>query len=281
MTEPTAPSATLRPPTDATPGDALRDLARAGDWRTLTALGRFGLALQALRIGQEADADTVEALGALADVESAVRSKGLARARKRFDRIETRPAELIAWDDAAADLDVLAIAVPAVDRRELDEARAALAALRTDLFAAERDALLGTIAVLEGDTAAGLVAFEAALARDPSHVRAWTNRGNLRLEAGDVDGAIADYEQALRLDEGFANAHHNLGVAYRRKGQVAKSVASLRRAQKHASRRDAEEARATVAGAGRSAGGGRWRRWIVIALVAAGVLWWLQQRGTI
>ncbi len=281
MTEPTAPTTTIRSATDANPGEALRELARAGDWRTLAAFGRFGLALQALRVGEGADPATLDALAALADVEAAVRSKSVARARKRFDRIEERPEGIVDWDDVAADLDVVAIAVPAVDRRDLDEARTALATLRSDVFSAERDALLGTIAVLEGDAEAGLVAFEAALARDPSHVRAWTNRGNIRLEAGDVDGAIADYEQALKLDDGFANAHHNLGVAYRRKGQVAKSVASLRRAQKHASRRDAEEARATVAGSGRPAVAGRWRRWVFIALAAAAVYWFLQQRGTI
>ncbi|MDA0700319.1 MAG: tetratricopeptide repeat protein, partial [bacterium] len=220
MTEPTETHALAA--TTEVGGDAILDLARGGDWRTLAALGRFGLAVQTLRLaeGVDADVDMLDTLQGLTEVEISVRSKSLARARKRFAAIERRPDDLIPWDDVAADLESLAVAVPAVDSRDLPEAREALAALRSDVFTAERDALLGTVAVLEGDQASGLAAFEAALARDPNHVRAWTNRGNLRLEAGDVDGAIGDYERALKLDDSFANAHHNLGVAYRRKGQV-------------------------------------------------------------
>ncbi|MBW6455579.1 MAG: tetratricopeptide repeat protein, partial [Trueperaceae bacterium] len=214
--------------------DPLLALAAAGDWQTLARLGRFGLAGRTLRLagGAEGGEDALDALEALAEVEVAVRAKAVARARRRFDGLERRPLGWLDWDAVASDLERLAVAVPAVDRREPETARAALVELRSDVFTAEREVLLGTLAVLEGDDATGLAHFEVGLARDPNHVRGLTNRGNAKLEAGDVDGAIEDYERAIRVDEGFANAHHNLGVAYRRKGQIGKSVAALRRAQR-------------------------------------------------
>jgi tetratricopeptide (TPR) repeat protein len=261
--------------------DPMLTLARAGDWRTLADVGRFGLAAQTLRLTGAGEGEALDALTGLAEVEAAVRSKSVARARKRFERIDVRPPDLVDWDGIAADLEVLATAVPAVDRRELDEARAALAGLRTGVFAAERDALIGTMAILEGDTEAGLAAFEATLALDPGHVRALTNRGNVKLEAGDVEGAIADYERAIKIDDTFANAHHNLGVAYRRQGNVGKSVAALRRAQRHAAKRDTEEARASMKVGGAPASSRRWLRWVGFGVVGAILLWWLQQRGMI
>lgn len=268
--------------------DPLLDLATAGDWQALAGLGRFALAGRTLRLTGEAEhaPDVADALAVLAEVEAAVRVKAVARARQH---LETLAPGSFAWLDRealAGDLEALAAAVAAVDAREPEQAREALASLRTDVFTAEREILLGTLAVMAGEDAAALAHFEAGLARDPSHVRGLTNRGNVKLEAGDADGAIADYERAIRIDEGFANAHHNLGVAYRRKGQVGRSVAALRRAQRHAARRDADEARANLrrgpraAGAAR-AGGNRWRRWLVIGALGALTYWILQQRGII
>ena len=274
-------------PPDTTAQDPLLSLATAGDWRTLARLGRFDLAARTVRLaGGAEDDDVVDTLETLAEVENAVRTKALARARRRFDSLAQRPRDWLDWEAIASDLERLAVAVPAVDRREPEAARAALAEMRSDAFTAEREILLGTLAVLEGDDAVGLAHFETGLARDPNHVRGLTNRGNVKLEAGDVDGAIADYERAIRVDEGFANAHHNLGVAYRRKGQIGKSVAALRRAQRHAARRDAEDARASLGrgGQGRAtgrAGSGRPWRWLIAGAVGLLVWWWLQQRGLI
>lgn len=280
-----APDATAP---DAAPQDPLLSLAKAGDWRTLARLGRFGLAGRTLRLagGSESDDDTADTLEALAEIEVAVRTKAVARARRRFAGLERRPSDWIDWDAVESDLEQLAIAVPAVDRREPEAARAALAEMRSDVFTAEREILLGTLAVIDGDETTGLVHFEAGLARDPNHVRGLTNRGNVKLEAGDVDGAIEDYERAIRVDEGFANAHHNLGVAYRRKGQIGKSVAALRRAQRHAARRDAEDARASLGGGprgarSRPASGGRLQRWLLIGALGLLAYWLLQQRGLI
>ncbi len=255
-------------------------LARAGDWRALVALGRFGLAAQTLRFAttdERVETDVLEALDALTEVEASVRAKAPKRAVGRLARLEVRPPDLLDWAALEADLVALADASAALDRRETDEARGALDRLRTDHFAAERAAQYGAIAVLEGDLDAARAHLETALERDPNHVRALTNRGNLKLEAGELDEAIADYERAIKLDDGFANAHHNLGVAYRRKGQVGLSVASLRRAQRASAKRDAEEARAAVAGGRATAG-----RWLRPALLVGAVLvalWWWSQRG--
>ena len=253
-------------------------LARARDWRGLAALGRFGLAAQTLRlVDAEPDEAVLEALEGLTEVEASVRSKAPKRAAARLARLEARPDGIVDWAAIEHDVAALVDVAVAVDQREPEAARAALARVRSEYFAAERDAQSGTVAVLEGDPVAARAHLEAALERDPNHVRALTNRGNLKLEAGDVDGAIADYERAIKLDDGFANAHHNLGVAYRRKGQVGKSVAALRRAQRAAAKRDAEEARASLA---RGAGGGR--RWLRPALIGAAIVaaaWWWTSRG--
>lgn len=253
-------------------------LARDRDWRGLAALGRFGLAAQTLRLADpDADPDTLDALDALTEVEASVRAKAAPRAAARLARLEARPTNLVDWGLLERDLAAIVEAVAAVDRREPQAARAALARVEGEYLAAERDAQTGTVLVLEGALDEARRHLEAALARDPNHVRALTNLGNLKLEAGDVDGAIADYERAIKLDDGFANAHHNLGVAYRRKGQIGKSVASLRRAQRASSKRDAEEARAALAG-GR-ARGARWLRPVVIGALVVAALWWWSQRG--
>lgn len=269
----------------ATPGaagaaePAWLGLARDRDWRSLAALGRFGLAAQTLRLTEErVDPDVLDALDALTEVEASVRSKASKRAAARLARLEARPEGLVDWAVLEADLEALVEVAGAVDRREPEAARAALARLRGGAFAAERDAQLGTVLVMEGDLPAARAALEAALAHDPNHVRALTNLGNLKLEAGDVDGAIADYERAIKLDDGFANAHHNLGVAYRRKGQIGKSVASLRRAQRASAKRDAEEARASLV-RGRPGGGTRWVRPALIGAAVIAALWWWNQRG--
>ncbi|MFN2321863.1 MAG: tetratricopeptide repeat protein [Trueperaceae bacterium] len=254
-------------------------LARARDWRGLAALGRFGLAAQTLRLTDaEAGDDVADALEALTEVEASVRSKAPKRAVARLARLDARPDGLVDWTALEADVVALVDVAAAVDQREPEAARAALERVRSEYFAAERDAQSGTVAVLERDPIAARAHLEAALERDPNHVRALTNRGNLKLEDGDVDGAIADYERAIKLDDGFANAHHNLGVAYRRKGQVGKSVAALRRAQRASSKRDAEEARASLARGG-NAGSRRWLRPALLGGAVLAALWWWSSRG--
>lgn len=261
--------------------DPIIEMARAGDWRSLLAIGRFGLAEQTYRLTGGDDLDLRSTLSGLAEVEGSVRSKSLARAQRRLGEVVRTPADLLDWAGLEADLATLVEATKAVDQREAETAREALARLRTELFLAEREALLGTISVYEQDLGAAHAHLAAALAVDPNHVRALTNRGNLKLEAGEVDGAIEDYQRAIKLDDSFANAHHNLGVAYRRKGQVGKSVSSLRRAQRLSGRRDAEEARATLAASGRGWAQRPWLRWAGLITLGAVIYWVLRNQGII
>jgi tetratricopeptide (TPR) repeat protein len=247
----------------------------------LAAQGRFSLALRTLRL-QGGDEESEAALLGLADVEVALRERRPRRARQAFGATPRAASLPLPWETLATDVEAIATAQEAIDGLELDQARNALAALSGDFFAAERLALIGTIAVREGDAATALTHLEAALALDPNHVRALTNRGSIRLEAGELALAVADYERAIAIDPSFANAHHNLGVAYRRQGAIAKSVASLRKAQRLATQRDAEDLRTPRKGARSASGGGGgtpWRRYLSIAAVVAVVWWFMQGRG--
>ena len=145
---------------------------------------------------------------------------------------------------------------------------------------AEAETQRGTALVFLGDAEAAVSAFEKATTFDPRHYRALTNLGNVALERGRTDEAISHYENALKLNENFANAHHNLGVAYRRKGDVGKSVAAIRRAQRVSKQRDREEARAvlkTFGGEQRS----KYLKWFLYALAAVGVFLLLRAQGII
>ena len=255
------------------------------DWRAHALRGRFDLAAQTYRLGGGDDPALQDALDGLADVLAALRDKAYARARKALERIDERP-EGLAWDALEADIGALSEAATALDQREPEEAKGHLAKVSGAVYPGETATLLGTLAVFEGDTEAARERFEQALEFDPNHYRALTNLGNIKLENGDVDGAIAAYEQAIRLNDGFANAHHNLGVALRRKGQLGRSVQALKRAQREAGKRDAEEARARLgsrgkaggaAGAGAARGGGsyRWLMWLVAVAV---VVWIVASR---
>ena len=254
--------------------------ARAGDWRTLVAQGRFSLALQTLRLvgGEEVEAN----LGVLADlqgVERHVQRKEFAPALSRLEGMTSAPS-VFDRDAAAADLRALIAASEAIDRRDFKGASEHLQSLTCAHFEAERKTLMGTLAVMSGDPEAALEYFDTALERDPQHLRALTNRGNLKLEAGDVAGAIADYEAAIRVDDSFANAHHNLGVAYRRQGKISKSVAALRRAQRSNMRQESEAVR-TARGAKRTAAPGNRSRWLWWAAIALIGLWFARQQGII
>jgi tetratricopeptide (TPR) repeat protein len=262
--------------------DEVLAVASRGDWRELCRLGRFGLAAQTLRlVGDPAIDEWLPLLVDLQAVERHVQRKEFAAALARIETLLAAPDELIDPPLLGVDLQRLTAASEAIDRREFDVARVALADQQSDAFAAEVATLQGTIAVLEGDSTAASALFDAALARDHQHIRALTNRGNLKLEANDTEGAIADYEAALRIDDTFANAHHNLGVAYRRQGKISKSVAALRRAQRSSLRQEADSARQNRRNrqpGSSSANRSRWLWWGLVILIG---LWFARQQGLI
>ena len=88
------------------------------------------------------------------------------------------------------------------------------------------------------------------------------------------------YERALALNDTFGNAHHNLGVAYRRKGQVGKSVRALRKAQGASQKQIREEARESLR-SGVGGGLAKYGRWLVYFVVAAALFLLLRSRGLV
>ncbi len=242
-------------------------------WREALAEGRFRAAHRAATLSGEAPPDVRAALAGLADVEALLKDKAWNRALKRFGQIEERPAA-VPWSELEAELTSLKRSGEALDRRRPDEALAELEHVRTGLFLAEAETQRGTALIYDDRLQDAAAAFERAIERDPTHYRALTNLGNVALEDGRVDDAIEAYEQALKLNDDFANAHHNLAVAYRRKGQLNKSVRSLRRAQRLMQRRDTEDARDRLGSfaKGRSARTLRWALYAALAIVAYLVL---------
>ncbi|MBD1876644.1 tetratricopeptide repeat protein [Nodosilinea sp. FACHB-131] len=65
-----------------------------------------------------------------------------------------------------------------------------------------------------GDTTAALEHFSAAIALDPTSVRAFGNRGLLHCQQGREDLALADWHQALQHQPGHALIHYNRGLLY-------------------------------------------------------------------
>ena len=206
---------------------------------------------------------------------------------KQYDRAEAL-AERLGADlepvlpDLRAQVSLLAGSGAKLERGEAEEVLTLLEEVTLPLLRAEADTQRGTAQVYLGDAAAEQT-FRAAVAADPKHYRALTNLGNVLLEAGRTDEAIERYERAVRLNEGFANAHHNLGVAYRRKGQVSKSVAAIRKAQRVSRQRARDDARGSVnalAGGlrGRS---GKYLRWVLYGGAAVGFYLLLRSQGAL
>jgi len=248
-------------------------------WQELLAQGQASRALQHYRLSESPDGDTFEALKTLATLQSNLREKGYSKARKTLAELETRP-DLLDWQLLEAELESLELGAKAFDARQPEQGLAAITDISSPLLRGETETLIGTASVLMNEITEARAHFEEAMRHDPRHYRAITNLGNLALEAGKVDEAIEAYEQALKLNDDFANAHHNLGVAYRRKGQVNKSVRYLRKAQNATQKQVREEARDTF----RSGGAkqfAKYGRWFAYGLAAILVYLFLRSRGMI
>jgi len=179
-----------------------------------------------------------------------------------------------------SDLDALAVTARQLDTRDPEQALAGLAALDGSWLAAEVLTQRGTAQIYLGELALAQENFARALEVDPQHYRALTNLGNVALEETRVDDAIEFYERAIKLNDLFANAHHNLGVAYRRKGHLSKSVRSLRRAQRVAQRAETSQARESIS-QWSGARGSKYVKWIVYAVIGGVLVWFLRNQGII
>lgn len=133
------------------------------------------------------------------------------------------------------------------------EAEAALTgALAHPLTRAEALNLLGVLAAETGDAGRAAQVFAQALAADPGHYRALTNRAGLAAERGDDASAEADLRRALELNPDHHAAHQNLAVVLRRQGKRGEAVRALRRAQRldyrQSGKRSSDQARRELAG---------------------------------
>lgn len=62
------------------------------------------------------------------------------------------------------------------------------------------------------------------------HRTALLQMGRAYMELGDVDSALLAYEEAIAIDPSYANAYSDLSVAYRYKGDYEKAIVYSRRA---------------------------------------------------
>lgn len=67
---------------------------------------------------------------------------------------------------------------------------------------------------------------------DPSHAKAYYNRGLTHQRLGDAQAAVVDYSQAIRINSSYAKAYHNRGVARSTLGDRKGAVEDLRTAAK-------------------------------------------------
>lgn len=246
-------------------------------WQNLLDQGRATEALAQYRRSETVDEKVYETLSALATMQIALRDKGYARAVRVVSKLTPRPG-FVDWSRLEADLLRVQEGAAEVSRSRVEEALSILAPVDAPLLRAEVETLRGTAQVINNEIDLARSHFECAVQIDPKNYRAITNLGNLALEAGDVDAAITAYERALSLNDSFGNAHHNLGVAYRRKGQVGKSVRALRKAQGASQKQIREEARENLR-SGVTGGFAKYGRWLVYLVVAVVVFFLLRSRG--
>jgi tetratricopeptide (TPR) repeat protein len=225
--------------------------------------GRYDEARAKLLAGEGGDAD---GLAVLLELRDWLRLKEYTRARKVLRQEET-------WLEPYLEPGRAQAALAAFE----GEDEAALTPYLDDPhLGAEAWCCLGLLRVRRGDTAGGRAAFETALARDKGHFRAKTNLANLLQEEGRLGEAIAAYQEVLHLNPDYALAHHNLGAAYRKQGNLSKSVYHVKRAQRLQMRPPARVSRERsgpdeanpLPRPGGAGLGGRWWVWLLGIAVA-------------
>lgn len=75
--------------------------------------------------------------------------------------------------------------------------------------------------------------YTQAIQSDPSHAKAYYNRGLTHQRLGDAEAAILDYTEAIQVSDTYAKAYHNRGVARAAIGDRKGAVEDLRIAAKH------------------------------------------------
>lgn len=219
------------------------------------------------------DTGAEQLINELLDLRGRLRAKDWKRAERLAQKLAPDAADIV--PTLEAEVTRLKESGERLERGDAEAALERLNQTKLPLFYAEIETQRGTALVFLGEPDEAETAFRRAKDADPRHYRAITNLGNVALEADRVDEAIAFYEEALKINENFPNAHHNLGVAYRRKGQVHKSVQAIRKAQRVGRQQDRSDARESMRNlvGGR---GGKYVKWLLWA-VGAVVLYFVLQ----
>jgi tetratricopeptide (TPR) repeat protein len=88
----------------------------------------------------------------------------------------------------------------------------------------------GVAEAAQGRPLAALACHERALAIDPDHVEAWTNRGNMLQLLGQRDAALASYARAIAISPDYPGAFANRGHALMAEGRFEQALADFDRA---------------------------------------------------
>ena len=94
----------------------------------------------------------------------------------------------------------------------------------------------GEVHAADGEEAAALEDFEAAIRHDPKRWQAIHNRGVSHAMKGELEAAIADFDQTIKLNPNFANAHFNRGELLYEQGAYEAAVNDYNRALRLAPR---------------------------------------------
>jgi len=89
---------------------------------------------------------------------------------------------------------------------------------------------LGNVFVRQGEYAAAIREYDAALAVNPENPKTHNNLGNAYSGRGSMLYAISEYRRALELDPKFVDAYRNLAIAYAKRKNYAQALAQLRAA---------------------------------------------------
>ncbi len=235
-----------------------------------------GSAEEALKnyMQHETDESTRDLLEALVSMQALLREKKATQAQKMITS-QTKPEWAISLlSDLSPQLLILEEAQKQLEKHQPETMLDSLNSVTHPLLRAEAETLRGTALIYHNDISNAKLAFEKALTHDPNHYRAMTNLGNIALENNHLEQAITFYEQALKINEQFANAHHNLAVAYKRKGEVGKSVRALKQAQKASQQKMRDEARGML----KNPRATKYLRWVFFAGLALVVYFFIKAR---
>jgi len=227
--------------------------------------GRYEEARGRILAGEEGNAD---GLSVLLELRDWLRLKEYGKAQKLLEQD----------GDLISDYLDVSLAKAAIEAFNMEDESKITSYLEDPHLGAEAWAALGLAHIRSGNREEAKQAFDTALLTDPRHYRVKTNLANMTLEAGQTDEAIRIYEEVLKLNPEYALAHHNLGAAYRKKGQIDKSVYHIKRGQRLQMRPAARPPRSIVPGSSApppmperrpflGSFGNRWWLWLIVVVV--------------